>query len=174
MRKSTTSTVLYNSKLIGAIAAPKTRSITTTIINTPSKELSRTSTPSSPSPHGQLFVFSSFNKITRKKYLQSFKKYVEDRSQIIDLEEFLNDLVYTLEEQRINYTQYIAVPAQSIKELLINLHKNINFSNVSQIKNLKIGFIFTGQGAQWCGISKGLINQYSIFKETIKKAGITY
>lgn len=171
-RKSATGAVLYNSKLTGAIAAPKTRSITTAIINTPSKESSGISTPSNPGPHGRLFVFSSFDEATGKKYLQSFEKYVEDRSQITDSEEFLDDLAYTLGERRTNHTWRTAVPAQSVEELLINLREGINFGNVSQTKNLKIGFVFTGQGAQWCGMGKELIDQYPVFKETIEKAGI--
>ncbi|KAH8804399.1 putative polyketide synthase [Xylogone sp. PMI_703] len=174
-RKSAIGAVLSKSKLTCTATVLENGSATIesadSAASTPTSELSGTSTPSNSGPRGRLFVFSSFDETTGKNYVKSYERYLEDRLQIAEPDKFLDDLAYTLGERRTDHTWRTAIPAWSAEELLRKLREGITLDKANQTKNRKIGFVFTGQGAQWCGMGKELIDQYPVFKEAIERAG---
>ena len=83
---------------------------------------------------------------------------------------FLDNLAYTLAERRSIFNWTIAVPARTISGLLEALES----SEVKPVRAVddspRLGFIFTGQGAQWHAMGRELIDAYPVFKETLLKA----
>ena len=54
----------------------------------------------------------------------------------------------------------------SKKDVLASLHSRISRATRAPSKN-QIGFVFTGQGAQWYGMAKGFLSTCFIFKESL-------
>ncbi|XP_014553689.1 hypothetical protein COCVIDRAFT_29158 [Bipolaris victoriae FI3] len=118
--------------------------------------------------HPKLFTLSVFDEPTAQQQIQTLVKHLHERS-ISRHPEFLDDLAFTLNERRTNFIWRAAVVAASLKELIDALSRPIKFSR--SLKNPTLGFVFTGQGAQWCGMAKELLEVYPVFKDTIRRIG---
>lgn len=115
----------------------------------------------------RLFVLSSFDEHTSKLQVENLQRYLEDRADHVD-QEFLKNLAYTLNERRTHHIWKTAVVGRSTKDLVQSLGSGVTFSS-GGTKKRKLGFVFTGQGAQWCGMGKELISTYPLFRATIEK-----
>ncbi|ETS73046.1 hypothetical protein PFICI_15221 [Pestalotiopsis fici W106-1] len=82
----------------------------------------------------------------------------------------LPNLAYTLNEGRTHFPWRLAVQSSSLsalRETLINeLPKPINCP-----QRPKIGFVFTGQGAQWYAMGRELVHVYPAFCEALSEGG---
>ena len=116
----------------------------------------------------RLFVISSFDEIAGQKQAKSLMTYLEERIGYAN-GRFMDDLAYTLNERRTNFMWKTVVSAQSAGELIRKLGSEINFSKTSNRPT--IGYIFTGQGAQWCGMGRELLEMYPIFRNTMEEIG---
>lgn len=114
----------------------------------------------------RLLVLSAFDEATGSRQVESLIRYLGDRSMLQD-PRFLDDLAYTLNERRTKFIWKTAIQAKSIVELKKALGKSPRY--IRSFKIPKIGFIFTGQGAQWCGMGRELLAQYPAFQSTIKR-----
>ncbi|THC93106.1 hypothetical protein EYZ11_007418 [Aspergillus tanneri] len=79
------------------------------------------------------------------------------------------DLAYTLGERRTKFTRrgYFLVSQSTMAEDL----KPENFKSTCHggiSTKFPLGFIFTGQGAQWAQMGKELIGEFPVFRETIE------
>ncbi|KAK8429569.1 putative polyketide synthase [Phyllosticta citricarpa] len=76
----------------------------------------------------------------------------------------LPDLAYTLSERRTRHFHrgYLVAKSNSIDEASINLGKK-------GAESPRIGFVFTGQGAQWSQMGKGLIEAFPEAKALIQR-----
>ncbi|KAK6530124.1 hypothetical protein TWF694_003493 [Orbilia ellipsospora] len=85
--------------------------------------------------------------------------------------ERLSDLAYTLTQKRTHFPWRISVTASSVIELQDTL-ANPSIRPVQAIlaRIPRLGFVFTGQGAQWFAMGRELIPAYPIFRETLEKA----
>jgi len=116
-----------------------------------------------------LFVLSSFDETTGKQQVQDLQHYLDQRREISD-SEFLDNLAYTINERRTHHIWKAAVVARSAKSLSQSLADGVPFkSSGSGTKKRKVGFVFTGQGAQWCGMGKELISTYPLFRASLEK-----
>lgn len=79
----------------------------------------------------------------------------------------MDDLAFTLNEHRSRFMWKVAIVGKSVTELIASLSSG--FKIRSSIRKPTLGFVFTGQGAQWPGMGKELLHAYPVFRESITK-----
>ena len=116
----------------------------------------------------RLFVLSSFDEAAGKQQVEDLGLYLRNRTNQID-STFLGNLAYTLSERRSSFPWKTALSASSVSELAEKLEDGAS-KLLKASKQPVLGFVFTGQGAQWSGMGRELIDVYPVFRETIVKA----
>ena len=116
----------------------------------------------------RLFVLSGFDQETVTKQARSLANYL--RSQPVEGAD-LDNLAYTLSERRSRLAWKCAVVAKSSVELIEALEVP-DFRPVKSSERATIGFIFTGQGAQWPGMGSELM-AFPAYRDSLRKAGET-
>ena len=98
--------------------------------------------------------------------IKRLREYLIEQSQVAD-DSFMNNLAYTLNERRSKFMWKSAVignSAASVADALFSKGKAKR-----AVKNPSVGFVFTGQGAQWCGMGTELWTTYPVFRQSIKR-----
>lgn len=105
-----------------------------------------------------LLPFSAHNETSLNLNIEALSKVVTNYT--------LADVAYTLSEKRSKFTQrtYRIVDTDNVRESLLTDGDKV-FVSTSQ--KTRLGFIFTGQGAQWHAMGESLF-QYAVFKNTIQ------
>lgn len=86
-------------------------------------------------------------------------------------EERLADLAYTLTQRRSQFAWRAVVSAESVDELRAALNdSSLSPSQASLAKVPRLGFVFTGQGAQWHAMGRELIAAYPVFRQALEDA----
>jgi acyl transferase domain-containing protein len=124
-----------------------------------------------PVPEGdnrrQVFVMSSNDQNSCELLVRNFADYLQEH-RVVQPDNWLNDLAYTLGRRRSVLPWKVGVCATSVPDLLEALQGRIKPIRSSQVPRL--GFVFTGQGAQWHAMGRELIDAYPIFKSTLAAA----
>jgi hypothetical protein len=121
-----------------------------------------------PHKRRRLFVLSAFHEAIGGQQIARLKTFVESRIKHAT-DDFMEDLSYTLAECRTHHTWRRAITAGSAEELLKILQTDsVKFSKSKRA--VRLGFLFTGQGAQWFAMGRELMDQYPIFLESLCKA----
>lgn len=84
-------------------------------------------------------------------------------------EAYLNNLAYTLGERRSVFPWVASAPAASISDLI----RTIDSGKLKPRRTNgvpRLGFVFTGQGAQWSAMGRELISAYPVFRDTLLEA----
>ena len=118
--------------------------------------------------HSRLLVLSSFDEAGGNRQAKSLLNYLEEQGKQYDTP-FLDDLAFTLNEKRTDFMWRAAYSVESKDDLIERLRDDVRFTRA--VKKPNIGFVFTGQGAQWCGMGRELLGSYPIFDSTIEKIG---
>ncbi|KKK24815.1 hypothetical protein P175DRAFT_0548914 [Aspergillus ochraceoroseus IBT 24754] len=79
------------------------------------------------------------------------------------------DLAFTLSERRSLFTWVTAIRAKSLEELADRLDEP-DRKGSRATKKPRLGFVFNGQGAQWYGMGRELINAYPVFRAALMEA----
>lgn len=119
-------------------------------------------------PGRRLFVLSANDKNSLESVLKNLVIYLEQRPEMFQ-KDLMADVAYTLGQRRSLLQWRVAIPAVRSFDLI----EAINGHNVSPGKPVdqpRIGFIFTGQGAQWYGMGRELYQQYPVFTDAIDRA----
>ncbi|KAL9100557.1 MAG: hypothetical protein Q9163_004079 [Psora crenata] len=123
----------------------------------------------------RLFVLSAQDRDGLNRQRRTLHQFLRDQSlqftgapEASDL--YLGDLAFTLSERRSRLAWRSFVTASSTDELLSGLEStNAAVESFRPSSEPRIGFVFTGQGAQWPRMGVELY-QYPVFRESIEEA----
>lgn len=116
----------------------------------------------------RLFCLSAFDEACGKRQIKNLCDYLKDRPDSKS-EGFLSDLAYTLGERRSVLPWKAAISACSAQELV----KSLESSETKFVHSAKapiLAYCFTGQGAQWYGMGREMIQSYPIFHHSIMQS----
>lgn len=84
--------------------------------------------------------------------------------------ELFDNLSYTLSARRSRFPWSVSVPATSLEALAGSLSSDV----LKPVRNTgtapRLGFVFTGQGAQWHAMGRELLGAYPVFRRSIEDA----
>ena len=116
----------------------------------------------------RVFVLSAFSELSGKLQAKALGEYL-DKSRAQDPGEVLGDLAFTLSEHRSVWPWKAALSANSLSQLAeVVTSDSVRFTRSPKPKGL--GFVFTGQGAQWHAMGRELIEKYPIFQRSLELA----
>lgn len=120
-------------------------------------------------PPGRLRVLkvSAKDEVSTLSQLANLRNYIKGRVDIYgDDDAFLDRLVYTLGQKRSKFPWSSALPISTPREIL-----DAEFSKPQNASRApRIGFVFSGQGAQWHAMGRELIMVYPVFREALREA----
>ncbi|KAJ3957697.1 hypothetical protein N0V92_005716 [Colletotrichum tropicale] len=120
----------------------------------------------------KVFVWSAHEQIGCDRVAASLLEYLQQKQvgeTSDEAESQLERLAFTLSEKRSRLPWKSYVVASSVEELTMSLEKNYP-KPVRSSQVPKLGFIFTGQGAQWFAMGRELLG-YPVFRKSILEAG---
>jgi acyl transferase domain-containing protein len=122
---------------------------------------------SSPSLDRLIFTISAKEEKGARESIKQLESYLESGCS----QERLSDLAYTLTQRRSHFGWRAAVSAQSIDELRTALgDSSLHPVQASLARVPRLGFVFTGQGAQWHAMGRELIAAYPVFRKALEDA----
>lgn len=117
----------------------------------------------------RIFVLSSFDEAGVQRHAQAYRNHLLGKSSKLENEDtYLDDLSYTLACKRTSFvwrTSIIANSTSSLAEALESHPKPVRSES-----NARVGFVFTGQGAQWYAMGRELLD-YPVFRQSLVDAG---
>ncbi|KAM0259446.1 hypothetical protein ACHAQJ_003341 [Trichoderma viride] len=114
-----------------------------------------------------LFTISAREEKGARESIRQLENYLESGCS----QGRLSDLAYTLGQRRSHFAWRAAISAQSIDELRSALgDSNLHPVQASLARVPRLGFVFTGQGAQWHAMGRELIAAYPAFREALEDA----
>lgn len=116
----------------------------------------------------KLYVLTANDKTALSQQMKNLVIYLEQRPEIFQMD-LMSNIAYTLGERRSLLQWRVAVPALNSFELIEALNGEKRTPG-KEIGPLRIGFIFTGQGAQWHAMGRELYEQYPVFKQSLDLA----
>uniref|UniRef100_A0A8H7N2E1 Carrier domain-containing protein n=1 Tax=Bionectria ochroleuca TaxID=29856 RepID=A0A8H7N2E1_BIOOC len=119
-------------------------------------------------PLPRVFVLSAKDERGTRKMMEDLAGYLE-KKQVKDDEELLRDVAFTLGQRRSRFPWTAVVAAISKSQLIQSLQDGMATVSRSP-KQPRLGFVFTGQGAQWHAMGRELIEAYPVFKDALLEA----
>ncbi|KAK1566004.1 thiolase-like protein, partial [Colletotrichum navitas] len=120
--------------------------------------------------HPRLVVMSSKDSAVTERMLENLKDYLETRK-TSDQPVRLHDLAYTFQARRTQFPWRVAISCINCQEDLIKALDDPMRRAVKLAKGVpRVGFVFTGQGAQWHAMGRELISTYPIFQKSLLHA----
>ena len=113
----------------------------------------------------KLYVASAYDKQAALRLGKSIATHLDLFPVIFD-DSAMDNLAYTLGQRRTLLPWRLACSAAFSQELTASLDNNAQ--PVRSSKEPNVGFVFSGQGAQWHGMGKELLSTYPVFKQTMR------
>lgn len=123
---------------------------------------------SSKSGRTRAMILTHRTKAGLLRLAQDVRDWVERRIMTAECN-CLDDLAYTLGSHRTRFAWRLAVTAASREELLDVLAPP-QLEPLRSLNDPRIGYVFTGQGAQWYAMGVELIDRYEVFRSTLLSA----
>lgn len=112
-----------------------------------------------------LYVLSANDKSALERLMKNIGIYLEQRPEIFQ-NDLMSNLSYTLGQRRSFMQWRVAIATDSSFDLVQNLNSGkLTLSKATE--PLRIGFVFTGQGAQWHAMGRELYNNYAVYAMSI-------
>ena len=108
----------------------------------------------------RLLVFSGNDEQSLKSYCQAMKRHLMNPSVGINLA----DLAFTLSERRSHHFNrgYIVTQHTDLDDSAFTFGKKAT-------NTPRVGFVFTGQGAQWSQMGKGVVDTFPLAKPLLER-----
>ncbi|PVH85769.1 BcPKS8, polyketide synthase [Cadophora sp. DSE1049] len=113
----------------------------------------------------KLFVLSANDKSALEVMMKNMGIYLEQRPEIFQ-SELMSNVAYTLGQRRSLMQWRVAISTPTSFELIETLNSG-KATPTRQTESPRIGFIFTGQGAQWNAMGRELYEHYPVFQATM-------
>lgn len=113
----------------------------------------------------KLFVLSANDKTALETMMKNISIYLEQRPEIFQ-NDLMSNVAYTLGQRRSLLQWRVAINASSSFDLVQALISG-KVKPIRETEPLRIGFIFTGQGAQMAQMGLGLYEHYPVFAATM-------
>lgn len=113
----------------------------------------------------KLFVLSANDKTALEAMMKNMGIYLEQRPEIFQ-SELMSNVAYTLGQRRSFMQWRVAISTPTSFELIETLNSG-KATPTRQTETPRLGFIFTGQGAQWSAMGRELYEHYPVFKATM-------
>lgn len=126
---------------------------------------------STDTPPRRLFVLSGNDKQAVEKQVNALGIYLEQRPEVFQ-NALLSNLAYTLGQRRSHLPWKVALTATSSMDL-VPLLASTDVVPKRSMEQPRIGFVFTGQGAQSARMGFELMAAYPVFKQTMEAADKT-
>jgi acyl transferase domain-containing protein len=114
----------------------------------------------------KLFVLSANDKNALEVLMKNIGIYLEQRPEIFQ-DNLMSNIAYTLGQRRSLLQWRVAIPASSSFDLIQSLNSGKTTPMRGEVEGLRIGFIFTGQGAQYHNMGRELYEQYPTYSRTM-------
>ena len=122
-----------------------------------------------PAIQSRVLILSAKDEAAVLSMVENLKEYVINSA--MNEDELINRLAHTLDQRRSRFPWRVTLSFQASKHgLLAALNDSANLVPRRSIKAPKIGFVFTGQGAQWYAMGRELIGVYPVFAATLHEA----
>ena len=122
-----------------------------------------------PAIGSRVLLLSAKDEAVVQSTIENLKKYVIKSE--MNEDELVNRLAHTLGHRRSNFPWRISLSFLASKHgLLAALNDSANLISKHAVKPPRIGFVFTGQGAQWYAMGRELIGVYPTFAATLHEA----
>lgn len=122
----------------------------------------------------RLFVFSSSDQAGLRRVSDALFKHLDSLGPEASSPEYLADLSYTLAKARSSLSWKASCIADSVAQLRHQLLETASglegAANRAGSSQPRIGFIFTGQGAQWAGMGVELLQAYRVFRDSVARS----
>ena len=119
-------------------------------------------------PGHYVFLFSANDRDSLQRQISLTVLYAMERHSAL-YPHLLTSLAYTLGQRRSSHAWRIAVPA-STQDGLIQSLKDVALAPIKATEQQTIGFLFTGQGAQWPTMGMSLYDTYTTYAQSLDKA----
>lgn len=114
----------------------------------------------------RVFMLSGFDDQSIAKQIENMKVYLLERQSIAD-DEFMSSLAFTLNQRRTALMCRAAATGHSAANVIKALEGSIKVRKAT--RKPVVGFVFTGQGAQWCGMGRELVGAYPVFRQSMER-----
>lgn len=111
-------------------------------------------------------MLSANDKTALETLMKNIGIYLEQRPEIFQ-DNLMSNVAYTLGQRRSLLQWRVAIPTASSFDLIQSLNSGKTAPIRAEAEGLRIGFIFTGQGAQYHDMGRELYEQYPVYASTI-------
>ncbi|KAL7625005.1 hypothetical protein AAE478_004219 [Parahypoxylon ruwenzoriense] len=119
----------------------------------------------------KVLVLSAKSEQVCQSMVSNLKKYLESKK-VSNEDALLENIIYTLGQRRTLFPWIAAhrVPFTRGVDEVINALDSPQFKPIRTSRQLRIGMVFTGQGAQWHAMGREIIVAYPTFKASLEEA----
>ncbi|KIM94092.1 hypothetical protein OIDMADRAFT_207730 [Oidiodendron maius Zn] len=117
----------------------------------------------------RVILLSAKDEQACRKMATSLREYL-DTKQVDDEDKFFASLAYTLGQRRSRFAWVAAHPVKCVSDLVTIIESGGMKPSRTMDGVPRLGYVFTGQGAQWYAMGRELIEAYPVFKSCLMEA----